>query len=121
MLLAFALVFSKLSILVLYLRVFGPDPKTRRAIWVTIAFTTCESLFILPTTCALCTPKVGQPWNLFTMPDCFRLIYVAPVQGVLNVVVDILILLLPLLMLRKLQLSRQRLYQLSAIFIIASL
>ena len=55
------------------------------------------------------------------MPNCFRLIYVAPVQGVLNVVVDFLILLLPLLVLRKLQLSSRKMCQLSAIFVIGAL
>lgn len=114
--------FSKTTILIFYLRIFSPDRNTRIAIWSTIILTTCVSWFIVPVYAALCTPSPGTPWDFLHVPkNCRDSTILGVIQGPLNVVVDLLILILPIPVLYKLQMNRQKVYQLLIVFAVASL
>ena len=90
--------FAKVSLLLLYLRLFGKTNRTFRIkIYITIAFCACLYWVNVPLGAYFCAPKPGQEWDspeVFAL--CSRSLPYAIVQGVLNVVVDFWLLWLPL-------------------------
>lgn len=100
--------FAKSSILLLYLRVFSPKPAIRYMIWGAIVFAFCIYGFSIPLTAIYCMPAAGQEWNIEVGSNCSHTMISGMVQGICNVILDIFILALPLRIVSKLNIKRQR-------------
>ena len=106
---ALGLLFAKLSILVLLLRLFSPNRRFRYAIYVGIVWTTLVSLTTVIVAGALCAPRKGEAFDGMKFAQrCGHSQIWATVQGALNVVLDFYILYLPIPVVWKLQLERNR-------------
>lgn len=88
---------SKLSILLLYLRVFSVQRNTRRATWVAIGYTIGLTLLVLITDAINRTPPPGKPWiqeNLKRNNTIQPTVNI--VIGYLRLALDIVIFIIPL-------------------------
>lgn len=75
----------------------------------------------IPLAGIFCTPRVGETWNVTVLRRCQGLAVVGPVQGVVGVVADIFILVLPLPVIYKLNLAPKRKVGLAAVFMVGVL
>ncbi len=96
--------FAKLSLFLLYLRVFAPQRHMRYLIYFGIGFGFCLYWLLVPIEAYFCAPAPGK-----SVP-------VGLVQGPLNVVEDIFILLLPVRSVLNLHLPLNRKLQILGIF-----
>ena len=88
--------FAKLSLFILYLKLFSPDQRTRLLIYLGII--TCFSCYMATaiSMMALCIPRSGNSWlGAMLSPRCTNVMAMTYVQGVFNIVSDFYILLLP--------------------------
>lgn len=96
---AVSVMFSKLSILVSYLRF--ATPRLRIAVWITIAFVTLWCLGIMLTAILSCIP-VHLYWDTYVRTPEMKCLsassqrFLEYLQGGLNIVSDFIVLLLPL-------------------------
>ncbi|KAI9845651.1 MAG: hypothetical protein M1837_004625 [Sclerophora amabilis] len=116
MLLGPAQFFAKSSLLLLFLRIFSPHAAMRRTIYCAIAFAFCIYCINIPINSIYCTPDPGQPWGLELGTSCARSIPLAVVQGTLNVVLDLFILIAPMPVISNLRLSKKKKYGVLAVF-----
>ena len=101
--------FAKSSLLLLYLRIFGPKKSTRYAIYFGLVFAFCLYWVNIPITAYYCGPPAGKPWSLSEMGfKCKKPIILAVVQGPFNVVLDLFIFILPIPVVMGLQMSSRR-------------
>ena len=109
--------FAKSSILLLYLRLFGPTKLLKYTIWSTIAFMFALYFCYVAVNAGLCAPRPGQSW-LFpgVLEKCEKQETYAIIQGAVNVAVDLLILILPIPVVLKLRMRRGRKIGILAIF-----
>ena len=109
--------FAKLSLLLLYLRIFSPDCVVRRAIYIGIFF---NIIFYTGTTVAygaMCIPNPGQTWiDTLSTQRCIHSIIVNYLQAVFGVISDLYILILPMPILFKLKLPYKKKVGVAAIF-----
>ncbi|KAF1977070.1 hypothetical protein BU23DRAFT_527374 [Bimuria novae-zelandiae CBS 107.79] len=99
-----SIMFSKLSILVLFLRFLPQKPK--KAIYAIIILVVLYSLIGSFQWLFACQP-IEKFWDLsITRGSCIEWTKLTIFTGVLNTVTDVVILLLPIFMLRKVQLPR---------------
>ena len=109
--------FAKLSILLLYLRIFSPDRWTRLfiylGIWVIfIYYMVTASIFV-----GLCSPRHGESWPVALLSSrCGETMVMTYVQGIFNIVSDFYVLVLPLPVVWKLQLPLRKKIGVSAVF-----
>ena len=101
-----SLFFAKASLLLLYLRIFGPEASTRYAIYIGLVFAFCLYWISIPLMAYYC-PRL---W-------CHRMWILSLVQGPLNVVLDLFILILPIPVVMKLQMSLQRRFAVLSVFL----
>ena len=114
---ALGFLFSKLSILLLLLRLFSPTKRFRYMVYFGIIWTTLISLTSIIVASALCTPRKHELFSSLSVAErCTHEETWAVVQGVLNVCLDFYILYLPIPMVWKLQLGLQRKIGVMAIF-----
>lgn len=108
----------QLSILAFYLRVMV-DPKLRLAVWVLMGLVTC---FGLGNTCAMvfqCMPVhlFWDGWRGETSGSCaVNVRLFGFVRGGVEIFLDLAILILPLPMLAKLQISKKKKFQIMSMF-----
>ena len=112
-----AVFFAKLSLFLLYLRLFNPNQWTRVLIYFGILTT---FVFYTATTVAfgaLCIPRSGENWieSNFS-PRCGKSIVMTYVQGTFNVVSDFYILVLPIPVVWQLQMPLRKKVGVCAIF-----
>ena len=110
------LFFSKVAILVLFLRIFSPHRSMRLSISAVIALAFCTYFVNVPVNTYYCTPRPGQSWGIEIGNNCANSILLGPIQGVLNVVIDFYILIAPIPMVAKLHLPPRRKYGVMAVF-----
>ena len=114
---ALGLLFSKLSILLLYFRLFSSNIRFRNLIYVGILWTMLINVTSIIVCAALCAPRRGESFGNYTSINrCAQLGTWALVQGSLNVVLDFYILYLPVPVLWSLKLNRKRKLGVLAIF-----
>ena len=117
-----ALFFAKLSLFLLFLRLFSPDRKLKCLVYLGILFSGALSLTSVVVSGALCSPRPGQPWNdLRVILRCSTERYFAVIQGVLNMLLDFYILYLPIPVLWKLQLPVRKRVGVIAVFMTGSM
>ena len=105
------LFFAKGAILLLYLRIFAANKNTRYSIWLGLLFNFLLYSSGIPITTYYFTPRVGQPWTDVAVTDSSSVLTTfVLVQGVLSVVLDLYIFILPIPIVSKLPISlKQRL------------
>ena len=110
--------FAKASLLLLYLRIFGPKKSTRYAIYTGLAFAFCLYWINIPISAYYCAPSGGKSWDLTEIAlKCEKSAILGLVQGPLNIVLDLFIFVLPIPVVIRLQMSyRRRMAVLSVFF-----
>lgn len=115
--------FVKLSLFLLYLRLFKPNKVTRWLIYGGIV--ACGTFYSssLISNCALCIPKPGQPndaasWSLRAEQCSLPSQHLAIAQGVFGTISDIYLLVIPIHSIFQLKLPTERKIGVSAIFMI---
>lgn len=115
--------FAKLSILLLYLRIFGPNKKLRYVTYASIAviFAFYTTIIVVPG--VLCTRRPSETWlESRYSPRCIRTDNpIAYSLGVFGVFSNLFIYLLPLRVIWHLQMPLRRKIGVSAIFATGSL
>lgn len=114
------LLFAKLSIFLLYLRLFHINRSTRWAIYLGILWTLLTYLPFLVVTPYLCAPHVGEKWTLEVAMRCNDALDWEIASAAMAVILDTYIFVLPLPILKALPLSRGRKWGLVAVFGTAS-
>ena len=106
---ALGLLFSKLSILLLYFRLFSPNARFRLFILGGILWTILISLTTFIVAGALCAPRRGETFgSLTSIKRCTDSQVWALIQGCMNMVLDIYILYLPIPVVWRLKLDRKK-------------
>ena len=110
---------AKLSILLMYLRLFMPDRSTRtRTYYLTHFIIWCNMLFylsIMVVTGCQCIPR-RKIWSPSVPGKCVNPHAVLVVTAIINLISDFSILLLPIRSIWRLQLSLRRKLAISAVF-----
>ena len=111
MLLGPTLFFAKGAILLLYLRIFTVNKRMRYSIWFGLVWDTLLYWVNIPIATYYGTPRIGQSWEDVAWTEtCANLTTFVLVQGVLSVVLDLYIFILPIPIVSKLPISlKQRL------------
>lgn len=109
----------KFSVLLLYRRIF-PNPRLRIIIWCLGAFILCYSLVLSFCIIFQCKPIRGA-WDPMIDAKCFNLKIVILLTSSLNVFTDVLTLCLPLPLLWRLKLPKEKKVQLTGIFLLGGL
>ena len=109
--------FAKVSLLLLYLRIFSPHKSTRYAIYISIAFAFCLYWVSIPIEAYYCAPSAGKGWTLSEIgPKCWSAVILGLVQGPLNVLLDVFLFVLPIPVVIGLQMSFRRRMAVLAVF-----
>ena len=110
--------FAKTSLLLLYLRIFGPKKSTRHAIHFGLVFAFCLYWVNIPITAYYCGPSAGKPWSIQEIGrKCMKSEILGLVQGPLNVLLDLFIFILPIPVVMGLQMSSRRRIAVLAVFL----
>lgn len=100
-----AMGFTKLSILLLYLKLLAPGMKLRSAVYGILAFVATYTIAMELSLLFACNP-ILKLYHHYLKGSCsINIIAHALTQGVLNIVSDILILIVPIPMVWSLQMS----------------
>ena len=121
MLLGPIIFFAKISIFLLYFQLFTIRKTYRYMIYAGMFFTFCLYWTNVAVEPFLCAPGVGEPWDLNVLIRCGRLTTWGAVQGVLVVVLDLYIFVLPIPIILKLHLPRNKKLPILLIFMTAAL
>ena len=113
--------FAKLSLFMLYYRLFKIKVFIRYAIIFGIAFGLVIYFGNMTVNGVLCAPRVGQPWSLTVLIKCHRSTVFGFVLGVANLALDIFLLILPIPVILPMQLSVEKKIGVLAIFMVGSL
>ena len=114
---ALALFFSKMSVLLLYVRLFTPTRKLRALIYFGILWTILINFTSIIVVAALCAPRQHESLSsLSSIQRCGQLQAWAVVQGSLNVILDFYILYLPVPVVWNLKMTQKRKLGVLAIF-----
>lgn len=109
--------FAKLSLFLLYLRIFSPDRRTRFFIYFGIACTFIVYMTTAITATALCAARKGESWPVALLSSrCSKAMAMTYIQGIFNVVSDFYVLILPIPVVWKLQLPLRKKIGVCAIF-----
>lgn len=107
--------FSESSIFLVYLRIFAIDKTMRYLIWFGLFWTFLLYIVQIPIDAYYCTPRNGKTWG-FENIHCDRTIPWAIVHGVVAVVLDFYIFLLPIPIVIRLQMSLKRRLSIIGVF-----
>ena len=101
--------FAKLSLFLLYLRLFKPNLWTRACIYFGIASTFAVYVATTVAFGALCIPRSGETWlEADFSPRCRSSLVMSYVQGIFNVVSDFYLLILPIPVVWNLQMPMRK-------------
>lgn len=111
---------TKISLLLLYYRIFGVNQKLRLAMMVCGFFSI--SYFIACTFTALfgCHP-VSYFWNKHQSGKCINQVKFFRGNGIVNLLIDVMILCLPMPLVWRLKIERRQKITLSALFLLGGL
>lgn len=109
---------AKLPIMVLYLQVFSVERKMKLFIKAAIGLS-CLVYIPHPVLVIIFqTPRSGETWtDLATNGRPQKMTYYAPIHGVCEVILNIWMLIIPMLVIRNLQITRRKKIQLAAVFL----
>ena len=110
------MMFVKLSILVLYNRIFGVKPIFKRACQVLGGIVIFYCVAFTPMYLVGCVPGATRTLQQVNAGQCVRTIPLNIAVGALNIATDTTLLILPIWPVMKLQLSRGRLIGLLLVF-----
>lgn len=117
MLIGPTLFFAKGAILLLYLRIFTINRIMRYSIWLGLLWNTLLYWSGIPIATYYCTPRIGKPWDPVTITNsCVKFTTYTLVQGVLSVVLDVYISILPIPIVLTLQISLKRRLSILGVF-----
>lgn len=106
----------KLTLLFLYRRIFSPQIKNKIFIDGGICFVIGTSITLLVGTILQCSP-VSRTWNTFMLESsCINREIFPYITGVVNSLTDIYILVLPIPILRRLNVNRKQKFRLAITF-----
>lgn len=109
--------FTKLSLLILYLRIFSPDRNVRYAIYFGIIANAIVYAVSTVLFGAWCIPRHGQPWlESAETSRCRHSVVMDYSQGIFGVISDLYIFILPMPSIMKLNLPHRKRMSLAAIF-----
>lgn len=115
--LAVGFLFAKISILLLYRRLFALSRISRYCIYSAIAWTTMIASLAIIVDVALCAPEPGKSFSVHTGRRCESQAIWSVTQGCLNVLLDFFILYIPIPIVWKLQMDRRKKIGVSAVFL----
>ena len=108
--------FAKAAILTLYLRIFATGMRMRVLIYSALVVLFLVYFAMIPVATVYCTPRTGESWDLMLLERCHTTATTAIVQGVLGVVSDMYIFVLPLPVIFNLQLPFRKKIGLALVF-----
>lgn len=114
----------KSTLLVLYLRIFSPHPRSRRMIYSGLSFIVVFYIISIIVTLGSCLPRAGEGgWESPIHGERCRDEdeRFAEVQGVIGAITDIYVLIVPLTMISDLRLSRRRKFGVFGVFLTGSM
>lgn len=109
-----AIMFAKISVLLLYLRFFRIADLTRRLIWIGLALTLITSTAFIGTEITQAVHCMGI--SALTNEFCISVNKITLVQAVVNVVLDFYILIIPLQQVYKLRVDTRKKLGVAAVF-----
>ena len=112
---------SKAAILALYIRIFSPTRWLRIASYIGLIAMFFPYWIQIPLTGAWCVPRRDQTWDFSVILRCGKLKIMAPIQGAVGIAADCFLLILPLPILRGLQMARSRKIGLFIVFLVGVL
>lgn len=113
------LFFSKTSLLLLLRSIFSTRTKRAMRYWIWFGFAAATAVCLpgIPINIALGTPSPGESWYGFVEDKKMgRDIYWGLVQSVLGIILDLYIFILPLPVVYRLQMSKKKRIQVTAVF-----
>ena len=114
--------FAKLSLFLLYLRIFSPNRTMRLLIYAGISVNLVYYVATAVGMMAFCLPRHGESWPLALLSQhCHHAITMTYVQGIFNIVSDLFILVLPIPVVWRLQMPQRKKWGVFAIFATGSL
>lgn len=116
-----SLLFAKLSILLLYLRIFSLERRVRLYIYAGLVWTVCTYLPSLITASYLCLPHSGQTTAVSIINSCRNAVPWYITSASMAIILDIFIFILPIPILIRLKLSGRRRLGLLLVFLAAIL
>ena len=109
--------FAKLSLFLLYLRIFSPSRNMRFLIYFGIVFNFIYYVATAVSMMALCLPRKGEIWAVALYSSrCHHAITMTYVQGIFNIVSDLFLLGLPIPVVLRLQMPQRKKWGVIAIF-----
>ena len=115
-----AIYWAKLTIVLLLLRIFGVDARFRRVGWVFITTWTIYSVIDVLLVVFECSP-VRKAWEPLLPGRCIDIIHVGVASGVVNIIYDVILLIIPIPMVWRLQLAKKMKIAVTGIFMTGSL
>lgn len=115
MLWVLSLSFTKFSILFLYLRLFPVD-SVRWAGWITIVIIAAWTVATILAACLICRPIQSNWDQTIENATCGDQVLSFTVTGVINLVTDVAVLVIPMPSLYKLQLATYKKWMLITVF-----
>lgn len=101
-----AMLFPKLSLFLLYRKLFSPNRSTKLLVHIGIVASLATYLAYVPLKTYYCVPRAGQHWNAPEVSqECGKVRSYMIAQGALNLVLDVYSLYIPVPVVWKLQLS----------------
>ncbi|KAG9233259.1 hypothetical protein BJ875DRAFT_426244 [Amylocarpus encephaloides] len=115
-----SLLFTKISILLLYLRIFTIKRIIRQIIYFGIVWSVLTYSPFVVTASWYCAPHVGEEWNMTVALRCRHFDYWQIASSAMAIMLDVFILVLPMPLLRELQLSKSKKMGVIVVFSTAS-
>ena len=117
-----SLFFAKLSLLLLYLRIFGLKKFVRWTIYFALVFAICLYWINIPTASYYCAPRAGKNWDLEELGfKCYKSMIFGLVQGSFNVILDLFIFILPIPVVMGLQMTALKTLAILTVFLTGAL
>ena len=115
-----AIYWAKLTIVLLLLRIFDVNDKFRRVAWILITTWTIYSVIGVLLVVFECSP-VRKAWEPLLPGRCIDIIHVGVASGIVNIIYDVILLILPIPMVWRLQLAKKMKIAVICIFMTGSL
>ena len=107
--------------LALYIRLFAPKRWLRYTCYTGLLITFLFYWANTPLAVAYCTPRHGGPWSFEVLNRCSILAVMGPIQGAVGLAADILILVLPLPIIYRLNMTTAKRTGLCIVFLVGIL
>ena len=110
--------FAKSSLLLLYLSIFGLKKSFRYATYTAIVVTFCNYWTFIPLTAYYFAPSPGKAWSITSIgTKCPTAAPYGIATGVVGILLDLFIVILPIPVVLRLQMSRRKRIAVLAVFL----